>query len=146
MSHSQMDPPKADIMIVDDTRANLRLLSQMLGEQGYRVRPVPSGALALAAAHAEPPDLILLDIRMPEMDGYQVCERLKADTSTCGVPIIFYFSGVHEDYHGLADTADKIDYQKMEKVTRTIFAMMWRLANAPTRPKVDKPLSPQVAN
>jgi Peptidase family M28 len=63
-----------------------------------------------------------------------------------GVPIIFYFSGVHEDYHGLADTADKIDYQKMEKVTRTVFAMMWRLANAPARPKVDKPLAPQVAN
>jgi Peptidase family M28 len=63
-----------------------------------------------------------------------------------GVPIIFYFSGVHEDYHGLADTADKIDYQKMEKVTRTVFAMMWRLANAPARPKVDKPLTPQVAN
>ncbi len=63
-----------------------------------------------------------------------------------GVPIIFYFSGVHEDYHGLADTADKIDYQKMEKVARTIFATMWRLANAPTRPKVDKPLPPQTAN
>jgi len=63
-----------------------------------------------------------------------------------GVPIIFYFSGVHEDYHGLADTADKIDYQKMEKITRTVFAMMWRLANAPARPKVDKPLTPQVAN
>jgi hypothetical protein len=63
-----------------------------------------------------------------------------------GVPIIFYFSGVHEDYHGLADTADKIDFQKMEKVTRTVFAMMWRLANAPARPKVDKPLPPQVAN
>jgi Zn-dependent M28 family amino/carboxypeptidase len=63
-----------------------------------------------------------------------------------GVPIIFYFSGVHEDYHGLADTADKIDYQKMEKVARTVFAMMWKLANAPARPKVDKPLPPQVAN
>jgi hypothetical protein len=63
-----------------------------------------------------------------------------------GVPIIFYFSGVHEDYHGLADTADKIDYRKMEKITRTVFAMMWSLANAPARPKVDKPLSPQVAN
>ncbi|HEV2667906.1 MAG TPA: M28 family peptidase [Blastocatellia bacterium] len=63
-----------------------------------------------------------------------------------GVPIIFYFSGVHEDYHGLADTADKIDYHKMEKVARTVFAMMWKLANAPARPKVDKPLTPQVAN
>jgi hypothetical protein len=63
-----------------------------------------------------------------------------------GVPIIFYFSGVHEDYHGLADTADKIDYQKMEKVARTVFAMMWRLANGPARPKVDHPLPPQAAN
>jgi hypothetical protein len=63
-----------------------------------------------------------------------------------GVPIIFFFSGVHEDYHGLADTADKIDYQKMEKVARTVFAMMWRLANAPARPRVDKPLSSQVTN
>ncbi len=63
-----------------------------------------------------------------------------------GVPIIFFFSGVHEDYHGLADTADKIDYQKMEKVARTVFATMWRLANAPARPKVDKPLPTQAAN
>jgi len=62
-----------------------------------------------------------------------------------GVPIIFFFSGVHEDYHGPGDHADKIDYEKMEKVTRTIFATMWKLANAPTRPIVNKPL-PQVAN
>jgi Zn-dependent M28 family amino/carboxypeptidase len=63
-----------------------------------------------------------------------------------GIPIIFYFSGVHEDYHGLADTADKIDYQKMEKIARTVYAMMWRLANEPARPKVDKPLPAQSAN
>lgn len=63
-----------------------------------------------------------------------------------GVPIIFYFSGVHEDYHRPSDHPDKIDYVKMEKVTRAIFATMWKLANAPTRPKVDKPLPPQLAN
>jgi Zn-dependent M28 family amino/carboxypeptidase len=63
-----------------------------------------------------------------------------------GVPIIFFFSGVHEDYHGLGDHADKIDYEKMEKVTRTVFATMWKLANAAARPKVNKPLAPQVAN
>jgi Peptidase family M28 len=63
-----------------------------------------------------------------------------------GVPIIFYFSGVHEDYHGLADTPDKIDYEKMQKVARTVFAMMWRLANAPERPKVDTPLPSQSPN
>ncbi len=61
----------------------------MLAEQGYQVRPVPDGALALAAAQAEPPDLILLDIRMPEMDGYEVCRRLKADAHTRDIPIIF---------------------------------------------------------
>jgi sigma-B regulation protein RsbU (phosphoserine phosphatase) len=97
MGHDQTNTPKAtarslpkgNILIVDDTPANLRLLSQMLAEQGYQVRPVPDGSLALAAVRAEPPDLILLDIRMPEMDGYQVCERLKADSRSHEIPIIF---------------------------------------------------------
>ena len=89
MSRNQVDPTKADILIVDDTPANLQLLSQILAEQGYRVRPVPEGSLALAAAQAEPPDLILLDIRMPEMDGYEVCEHLKANPQTRDIPIIF---------------------------------------------------------
>jgi serine phosphatase RsbU (regulator of sigma subunit) len=61
----------------------------MLAEQGYHVRPVPDGLLALAAVQAELPDLILLDIRMPKMDGYQVCEHLKADALTRDIPIIF---------------------------------------------------------
>ena len=80
---------KGDVLIVDDTPANLRLLSQMLIEHGFQVRPVPDGALALAAVQVEPPDLILLDIRMPEMSGYEVCERLKADGKTADIPIIF---------------------------------------------------------
>ena len=58
MNQHQVDAPKADILIVDDTPANLHLLSRMLAEQGYRVRPVPDGALALAATRAEAPDLI----------------------------------------------------------------------------------------
>lgn len=62
-----------------------------------------------------------------------------------GIPIIFYFDGVHEDYHQVGDSPDKIDYQKMEKVTRTVFATMWKLANGATRPKVDKPLPAQLA-
>lgn len=78
-----------NILIVDDTPANLRLLSQMLAGEGYHVRPLPDGPLALAAAQAEPPDLVLLDIRMPGMDGYEVCRRLKADTRTRDIPIIF---------------------------------------------------------
>jgi sigma-B regulation protein RsbU (phosphoserine phosphatase) len=89
MSHHQAGAPKGNILIVDDTPANLRLLSQMLAEQGYHVRPVPDGALALAAAQAESPDLILLDIRMPGMNGYEVCEHLKADAQTHDIPVIF---------------------------------------------------------
>jgi Zn-dependent M28 family amino/carboxypeptidase len=61
-----------------------------------------------------------------------------------GIPIIFYFDGVHEDYHMPTDTADKIDYEKMEKVARTIFATLWKLANAPNRPKIDKPMPAQL--
>ncbi|MEP7339396.1 MAG: M28 family peptidase [Acidobacteriota bacterium] len=63
-----------------------------------------------------------------------------------GIPIIFYFDGVHEDYHQVGDQVEKIDFDKMEKVTRTVFATMWKLANAPTRPKVDKPLPAQYSN
>ena len=62
-----------------------------------------------------------------------------------GIPIIFFFDGVHEDYHRAGDTADKIDYQKMEKVTRTIYMTLWEIANRPTRLKVDKPLPAQIS-
>ncbi len=62
-----------------------------------------------------------------------------------GIPIIFFFDGVHEDYHRAGDTADKIDYQKMEKVTRTIYMTTWEIANRPTRLKVDKPLPAQIS-
>jgi sigma-B regulation protein RsbU (phosphoserine phosphatase) len=82
-------PPQGNILIVDDTPANLRLLSSMLAEQGYKVRSVINGQMALTATQAAPPDLILLDINMPDMNGYQVCERLKADEGTRDIPIIF---------------------------------------------------------
>lgn len=78
-----------EILVVDDTPANLRLLAQILTEHGYRVRAVTSGARALDSAQASPPSLILLDIRMPGMSGYEVCERLKASPRTREVPIIF---------------------------------------------------------
>ncbi len=79
----------ASILVVDDTPANLQLLAGMLKDRGYKVRPVPSGKLALLAAGRDPPDLILLDINMPELNGYEVCERLKADDKLHGIPIIF---------------------------------------------------------
>ena len=80
---------RMDILVVDDTPANLQLLSAMLKDAGYQVRLVPSGALALRAAQTRTPDLILLDITMPDMDGYEVCGRLKQQAELAAVPIIF---------------------------------------------------------
>ena len=80
---------KETILIVDDTPNNLRILSQILSDAGYIVRPCPSGKLALKAARAQIPSLILLDIVMPEMDGYEVCKILKTDTKTENIPILF---------------------------------------------------------
>ncbi len=77
------------ILIIDDTPNNLRLLSMMLIERGYKVRAVINGPMGLKSAHLERPDIILLDICMPEMDGYTVCEQLKADTQTSDIPVIF---------------------------------------------------------
>src|SRR3954469_6510447 len=90
----------ASILIVDDTPANLKVLAGMLKDRGYKVRPVPSGKLALLAAKREPPDLILLDINMPDMNGYEVCEQLKADESLAGIPVIFISA--------LTDQLDKV--------------------------------------
>jgi putative two-component system response regulator len=78
-----------NILVVDDVPANLTLLSGMLREKGHRVRPVPSGKLALKAIKNEPPELILLDISMPEMDGFEVCSILKKDVRFRDIPIIF---------------------------------------------------------
>ena len=86
---SQPDVKHGDILIVDDTLPNLRYLQNLLTERGYEVRGVPSGRMALMVAHNEPPDLILLDIRMPDLDGYEVCRQLKADPTTCDIPVIF---------------------------------------------------------
>jgi two-component system sensor histidine kinase/response regulator len=80
---------RSDIMIVDDNPINLRLLEDMLLQQGHEVRSFPLGRLALAAAAKNPPDLILLDINMPEMNGYEVCQRLKSTEALSAIPVIF---------------------------------------------------------
>ncbi|WGV23892.1 hybrid sensor histidine kinase/response regulator [Halotia branconii] len=80
---------KGNILVVDDTPDNLRLLSAMLTAQGFEVRKALNGKIALTACQIVLPDLILLDINMPGMDGYQVCQQLKADAQTCDVPVIF---------------------------------------------------------
>jgi sigma-B regulation protein RsbU (phosphoserine phosphatase) len=97
-AHSDAQP--ASILVVDDTAANLQVLAGMLKDRGYKVRPVPSGKLALLAARRDPPDLILLDINMPEMNGYEVCEQLKADEHLSRIPVIFISA--------LAEQLDKV--------------------------------------
>jgi len=80
---------KSSLLIVDDTPANLRLLSSMLAEEGYKVRSVINGQMALTAVKTAPPDLILLDINMPDLNGYQVCQQLKAEETIREIPVIF---------------------------------------------------------
>jgi DNA-binding NtrC family response regulator len=78
-----------EILVVDDTPANLRLLTELLTQHGYLVRPASNGALALKSAAAKIPDLVLLDVNMPGLDGYEVCRRLKADEHSRRIPVIF---------------------------------------------------------
>ena len=84
-----MNSNKGNILIVDDTLENLQLLSNTLTDQGYKIRGAAKGQMAIRTARSFPPDLILLDIKMPGMDGYEVCEHLKADEQTRDIPVIF---------------------------------------------------------
>ncbi|MBE9168616.1 response regulator [Pleurocapsales cyanobacterium LEGE 06147] len=100
MSTQSANKPKADILVIDDTPENLALLSQMLTEKGYKVRSVTKGSTGIRGAKAALPDLILLDVKMPQMNGYEVCEQLKADERTRNIPIIFISA--------LGDVGDKV--------------------------------------
>lgn len=100
MKDTSKDPEQADILIVDDTPENLRLLSNMLSRRGYRVRKAISGSMALTAVETLAPDLILLDIMMPDMDGYALCDRLKGDQRTRDIPVVFLSA--------LSDVFDKV--------------------------------------
>ncbi|MDB9527482.1 adenylate/guanylate cyclase domain-containing protein [Oscillatoria sp. CS-180] len=100
MTDSAARPYRADILAIDDTPENLQLLSQLLTDRHYKVRSVTKGTTAIRAAQAAPPDLILLDINMPEMGGYEVCERLRADERTREIPVIFISAS--------GETVDKI--------------------------------------
>ena len=93
--------PKADILAIDDTPENLALLSQMLTEKGYKVRSVTKGSTAIRGAKAVPPDLVLLDVKMPQMNGYEVCRQLKSDERTRDIPVIFISA--------LGDVFDKVN-------------------------------------
>lgn len=91
----------ASVLIVDDTIYNIQLLSLMLNKQGYRVEKATSGTEALESANRLLPDIILLDIRMPDIDGYEVCKRLKANPVTKDIPVIFISS--------IEESTDKVE-------------------------------------
>jgi signal transduction histidine kinase/DNA-binding response OmpR family regulator len=92
--------PSGEIMVVDDDLSSLRMMNNILSEHGYQVRPAGDGRLALRSIEKVAPDLILLDIKMPGMDGYEVCRRLQADEKSRKIPVIFISA--------LEETAEKI--------------------------------------
>jgi CheY-like chemotaxis protein len=107
-----IDPQRrqASIMAVDDNPENLKLLEDMLRQHDYEVRSFPRGRLALAALDRETPDLVLLDIDMPEMNGYEVCEKLKSNRRHSAIPVIFLsaLNAVEDKVHGFRSGA--VDY------------------------------------
>ena len=104
---------KATIMVVDDTPANLKLLDSMLRPRGYRVHAFPRGDLALEAAAKNRPDLILLDVSMPVMDGFEVCGRLKADHALRDIPVIFISA-----WQDIADKAKALAAGGVDYITK----------------------------
>jgi len=101
---------RGNLMVVDDQPANLKLMEDMLRCEGYAVRSFPRGRLALAAATQNAPDLILLDINMPEMDGFEVCARLKADKKLASIPIVFLSAQSETEDKVRAFRAGGVDY------------------------------------
>jgi len=117
-------PPPANILIVDDSPDNLQLLCDLLEDQGHRAVLVSEGSLALAAAQKEPPDLILLDVNMPGMNGYEVCERLKAEPQLKEIPVLFLSAAVETTDKVRAFQAGGVDYItkpfQLEEVTARV--------------------------
>jgi two-component system, cell cycle response regulator len=97
---TESNDPKGNILLIDDLPENLQLLSELLIKLGYHVRSVTSGKMALRTLKIKPVDVIFLDIKMPEMDGYEVCQAIKSDRNLREIPIIFIST--------LDDTFDKV--------------------------------------
>ncbi|MGD9093772.1 MAG: response regulator [Anaerolineales bacterium] len=112
------------ILLVDDDKDTLRLVGLMLQRQGYEVRAVDNGAEAITMAQEETPDMILLDIMMPEMDGYEVARRLRADPGTSEVPIIMFTAKSQVDDKVMGFEAGADDYLTKPTQPRELFAHM----------------------
>lgn len=140
MNTNQPTPYKADILVVDDKPDNLRLLSTMLSEQGYKVRKVISGELALKACQIMPPDLILLDINMPNMNGYMVCQELKSRAETQDIPVIFISA-----LDGVVDKVEAFSHGGADYITKPfeIQEVLARVKNQLTIRQLQKTLQQQ---
>jgi len=100
MVNNQTDSPRGDILIVDDDLPSLNILSTMLTNQGYEVRGVPDGSMALTVIDSKPPELVLLDVKMPGINGFEVCRQIKANEKASDIPVLFLSA--------LDETADKV--------------------------------------
>jgi CheY-like chemotaxis protein len=110
MDRVAFSPSSVEILIVDDVPLNLLLLVDILGGHGYLVRPAINGTAALKAARLRPPHLILLDIMMPDLSGYEVCTRLQADPRTRHIPVIFLSALDDESARAKAFAVGGVDY------------------------------------
>lgn len=110
MTRDQVTSYRGNILIVDDLPDNLRLLRDTLSEEGYKVRSATTGAMALRAAQSPWTELILLDIKLPDLDGYEVCKLLKSDDRTADIPVIF-LSALNETFNKVQGLAvGGVDY------------------------------------
>lgn len=112
------------ILIVDDEPSNIQLLSGILKER-FKVKAAKNGTKAIEIAHKEPqPDLILLDVMMPEMDGYQVCERLKGDPETDQIPIVFITGNASDEEKQRGMAMGAVDYLIKPVQPETLMALI----------------------
>jgi len=128
----EIDVGSASILVVDDHEQNLELLQAYLEDVGCRVRPARDGREAIAAVEAEQPDLVILDVMMPKMSGFQVCSSLKGDPKTRDIPIVMVtaLSDVGDVERAVESGADDFltkPVHKIELVTRVKSLLRYRL-------------------
>ncbi|HIK14932.1 MAG TPA: PleD family two-component system response regulator [Leptolyngbyaceae cyanobacterium M33_DOE_097] len=140
MNNLGTDINQGNILLVDDTPANLDLLTRMLTRKGYTVQAVNSGKKALALVELAPPDLVLLDISMPDMDGYEVCQHLKANPKTREIPVIF-ISALNE----VSDKIRAFDVGGVDYITKPfrVAEVIARVATHVTIRRLQKELQQQ---
>jgi adenylate cyclase len=110
MNQLQINPDMGDILIVDDKPENIKFLANFLSSHGYSIRKSTNGVAALKATEIRVPDLILLDINMPIMGGYEVCKQLKADPKTLEIPVVFLSASNEVEDKRQAFQVGGIDY------------------------------------